>query len=547
MKKWYAIISLTLLPALTGCADFLKEEPLDQLPEEEAFDTPTNIYLNTVATLYNYVGGYEDSQGLQGTCRGVYDLNTLTTDEAMLPTRGGDWYDGGLWQGLFLHKWGVTNDAIAATWEYLFKVIVLSNKSLERLGQLKSNSATPEIFTPYIAEVRAIRAMYYYYLLDMFGRVPLVQSSSTPINDVRQNERKEVFDFVVRELQESLPHLSSARSNYKGEYYGRMTKAVAWFLLAKLYLNVEVYTDNDWTDNIRPDGSTHWLLIGDQKLNAWQAIQAYCDSITDLGYTLSKRMSDNFTVYNETSVENIFTIPTDKYAIQNQMQYTFRSRHYNHAKAYGLSGENGTSATIETLKTFAYDTDSVDNRFDESFFAGTVFDLNGDTIRLDNGTPLVYLPWAVHLDVSFKPYEKTAGARMKKYEVDRNGLKDGKLSDNDIVLFRYADVLLMKSEAKVRNGEDGNAELNLVRSRSGMPFRPATLHNLLEERKLELMWEGWRRQDMIRFGTFTQAYTDRPQVENEACGYTTVFPIPFKVVVSLNSQIKQNPYYDQVQ
>lgn len=105
MKKWYAIISLTLLPALTGCADFLKEEPLDQLPEEEAFDTPTNIYLNTVATLYNYVGGYEDSQGLQGTCRGVYDLNTLTTDEAMLPTRGGDWYDGGLWQGLFLHKW----------------------------------------------------------------------------------------------------------------------------------------------------------------------------------------------------------------------------------------------------------------------------------------------------------------------------------------------------------------------------------------------------------------------------------------------------------
>lgn len=131
---------------------------------------------------------------------------------------------------------------------------------------------------------------------------------------------------------------------------------------------------------------------------------------------------------------------------------------------------------------------------------------------------------------------------MKKYEVDKKGLKDGKLSDNDIVLFRYADVLLMKSEAKVRNGENGDNELNSVRSRSGMPFRPATLHNILEERKLELMWEGWRRQDMIRFGTYIQSYTDRPQLEKESSGYTTVFPIPDKAR-ALNPQLDQNPGY----
>ena len=126
------------------------------------------------------------------------------------------------------------------------------------------------------------------------------------------------------------------------------------------------------------------------------------------------------------------------------------------------------------LETFGYDTPQVDARFDYCYFAGPVKDLEGNQILLDDGvTPLVYEPWNVALDVSGKPYEKTAGARMKKYEVDKTGLKDGKLLDNDIVLFRYADVLLMQSEAKVRNGENGDAELNLVRSRVGMAPRAA--------------------------------------------------------------------------
>ena len=227
----------------------------------------------------------------------------------------------------------------------------------------------------------------------------------------------------------------------------------------------------------------------------------------------------------------------------NQFIYLFRSRHYNHAKAYGLSGENGSSATKEVLETFGYDTPQVDARFDYCYFAGPVKDLEGNQILLDDGvTPLVYEPWNVALDVSGKPYEKTAGARMKKYEVDKTGLKDGKLLDNDIVLFRYADVLLMQSEAKVRNGEDGNAELNLVRSRVGMAPRTATLKNLLDERMMELAWEGWRRQDMIRFGVFTRSYSCRPQLPGEENGYTTVFPIPEKVI-DMNPQLHQHKGY----
>lgn len=541
MKKLVLLSGILGVCTFLSCSKFLEENPRDQISEEDAYDNATSAYLNTVATLYNYVGGFSDSQGLQGTYRGIYDLNTFTTDEAILPTRGGDWYDGGFWQGLFLHKWGVNSDAIQATWEYLYKVIVLSNKSLERLDEFYKQTNNKYI-PAYMAEVRAFRAMYYYYLVDLFGRVPLVLSSSTPMKEVKQSTRAEVFEFVVKELQESLPLLSTERSNRLGDYYGRMTRPVAYFLLAKLALNAEVYTNNNWTSGSRPDGKNLFFEVGGQRLNAWQTVMAYCDSITIQGYQLSPDYENNFSVFNETSVENIFTIPMDKNFYTNQMQYLFRSRHYNHAKAYGLSGENGSSATIEALRTFGYDTDSVDARFDKCYFAGIMLDLNGDTIRLDNGEVLVYLPWEVDLDVSGRASEKVAGARMKKYAIDKTGTKDGKLSDNDIVLFRYADVLLMKSEAKVRNGENGDAELNQVRSRVGMPDRRATLDNVLAERQLEFAWEGWRRQDLVRFGLFTRSYSSRPQLPDEGNGYTTVTPIPENILL-LNGNLTQNPGY----
>ena len=179
MKEYLKKISLVLATCtfLFSCDKFLEENPKDKLPEDDVYNSISEVYLNAVASLYTYVGGYSDSQGLQGTGRGVYDLNTFTTDEAIIPTRGGDWYDGGFWQGLFLHDWGIENDAIQATWEYLYKVVMLSNKSLERIDKFAETHSDAEL-PAYRAEVRAMRAMYYYYLLDLFGRVPLVQSSS---------------------------------------------------------------------------------------------------------------------------------------------------------------------------------------------------------------------------------------------------------------------------------------------------------------------------------------------------------------------------------
>lgn len=543
MKRIYSILfaSFSLL-SWTSCSSYLEENPKDRLDEETAYSTLSDVQKNGVLSLYNYVGGYVDSQGLQGTGRGIYDLNTFTTDEAIMPTRGGDWYDGGFWQGLYLHRWGVNNEAIYATWEYLYRTVILCNGSLERIQDFAEKHPEENV-ADCVAEVRALRAMFYYYIMDLFGSVPLIEKSDPEVEDIVQEKRSKVFNFIVKELTESSSFLSKERSNQPGVYYGRMTQPVVWFLLAKLALNAEVYTDDDWKDGSRPDGKSIFFEVEGQRLNAWQTVNYYCEKITAAGYTLEKDYTANFAVFNESSEENIFVIPMSKTLYTNQFICLFRSRHYNHAKAYGLSGENGSSATKEVLETFGYDTPQVDARFDYCYFAGPVKDLEGNQILLDDGvTPLVYEPWNVALDVSGKPYEKTAGARMKKYEVDKTGLKDGKLLDNDIVLFRYADVLLMQSEAKVRNGENGDAELNLVRSRVGMAPRTATLENLLDERMMELAWEGWRRQDMIRFGVFTRSYSCRPQLPGEENGYTTVFPIPEKVI-DMNPQLHQHKGY----
>lgn len=545
MKRYSIIRSFCVLATLSwcmiSCDGFLKESPCDALPEEEGYRNITELYLNAVASLYNYIGGNSDSQGLQGTGRGIYDLNTFTTDEAIMPTRGGDWYDGGFWQGLFLHKWGINNDAIQATWEYLYKVVMLSNKSLEQIESYALTHADAEL-PAYRAEVRALRAMYYYYLTDLFGSIPLVLSSKVASKDIILSEREDIFNFIFKELQEVTPLLPAQFSNRSGNYYGRLTRPVAYFLLAKLALNAEIYMDNNWVDDTHPDGKTIFFDVDGNTFNAWQSVEFYCDQITALGYRLESDYAANFAVYNEGSVENIFTIPMNKTLYTNQMQYLFRSRHYNHAKALGLSGENGSSATIEALQTFGYETNEQDPRFDYCYYAGTVYDLKGNVVKLDDGTALVYEPWKVKLDLSDEPYEKTAGARMKKYEIDDKAMKDGKLMENDIVLFRYADVLLMKSEAKIRDGRNGDEELNQVRTRVGAPERTATLDNLLAERQLELAWEGWRRQDLIRFGQFTRSYNSRPQLPNEESGYTIVFPIPEKIR-QMNPGWEQHPGY----
>lgn len=535
--RFFALSVLALSLSLTSCLD---ETPKDQIPETEIYDSANSLYVNAVASLYNYIGAHEEGEGLQGTCRGIYDYNTLTTDEAIIPIRGGNWYDGGLWENMYDHTWTATDTDLYNVWKYLYKVIVLSTKSLETIEKHKA-LLTEQQRVDYAAEVRAIRAMYYYYAMDMFGRIPILQSSTQKTADIRQSNRSDVFWYVVKELQDVAPLLANEHSNLQGNYYGRVTRPVAWFLLAKLSLNAEVYTDDDWTDSSRPDGKTIMFDIEGNKKNAWQTCVHYCDLITAAGYTLEADYTKNFAVHNEGSTENIFTIPLDKILYLNEFHYLFRSRHYAHGGAYSGASENGTCATLHTMAVNGFGTDTPDARLDMNFYTGKV-EVDGKYVTLDDGTPLEYKPLAVEKNLTASPYLETAGARMKKYEVDRTAYSDGRMPDNDIVLYRYADVLLMKSEAKVRNGESGDEEMNAVRSRVGMPSLSATLDNLLNERLLELVWEGWRRQDMIRFGTYCKQYDIHTPSEADKKGYTTVFPIPEKTH-ELNPNLKQNPGY----
>lgn len=531
------ILAVSMMFCCWACLD---EHPKDQLDQEAIYNNADNIYKNAVASLYNYIGSNQESEGLQGTCRGIYDYNTLTTDEAMIPIRGGDWYDGGLWENMYKHTWNANDMYLYNVWKYLFKVIVLSNQSLSVIDSHKQ-LLTAEQAENYKAEVRAVRALFYYYAMDMFGRIPIVTAYDVKPNQVVQSERSEVFKFIVKEFQEVAPQLADKHANKEGDYYGRITRPVVNFLLAKLALNAEIYADDDWTDEKKLDGKDIFFTVNGNKLNAWQTCVWYCDQLTQEGYELETDYASNFSVHNENSKENIFTIPLDKNLYLNEYHYLFRSRHYKHGGAYGGSSENGTCATVSTVKAYGYGTDHVDNRFKTNFYADTVF-VDGKKIYLDNGKPLVYMPLELKLNLSDSPYKQTAGARVGKYEVDRTAYSDGRQVDNDIVLFRYGDALLMKAEAKVRNGEDGSIELNAIRDRVGMPHVESTLNNILKERLLELVWEGWRRQDLIRFGKYTKAYDQRIPIENENTGFTTVFPIPQKCL-DLNKNLKQNKGY----
>lgn len=516
----FLVFNVLFSAMLMACS--LDETPRDQLPQEEAYPNLENLYLNTVATLYNYIGGNTDGQGLQGTCRGVYDLQTFGSDEAMLPTRGGDWYDGGIWQAMYKHSWTAGHEIPKNAWLYLYKMITLCNQSLETLENYMAMA--DDYYVGWNAEVRAIRAMYYWYLIDLFGDVPLVTDNDISMHEVTRESRAKVFQFCVSELEYAKNYLSYESCVAEGDFYGRMTAPVCLFVLAKLMLNHTVYT-------------------GTENKAYYEKCIEYCNEIEGLGYQLEDFYTDNFKVYNESSKENIFTIPMDKYLYASQQQNLYRSYHYRHAAAFGFTGENGTCATKSVLNIFHYGQDDQDIRFTFNYYSGVLYDLSGDEILDRTGQPLQYYPEEVMLDLSGSPYVETAGARMHKYEIDKNAPKDGKQMDNDIVLFRYADVLLMHAEACLRTGQqaEGQKYFDMVRNRVDMPLRQLTYENLLDERLLELCWEGWRRQDLIRFGKYKSLYEGEDAVD-ESDGHTCVFPIPADVR-ALNPNLTQNPGY----
>lgn len=508
------ILSVSLM--VYSCS--LNESPTSQIEEEKIFTSGEALYQHAVASLYGYVGGNSDGQGLQGTCRGVYDLQTFGSDEAIIPTRGVDWFDSGMWQQLYFHNWSAGHEVIKNSWLYLYKVIALCNRSLETLEKYKYLLSGFE-YDRYAAEVRSLRAIYYWYLLDLFGNVPIVTQTDVSMNEVTQNTRLDVFEFVRDELTKNMPYLVNQFSGSVGVNYGRVTQAVACFVLAKLYLNAEVYGAAPTYDK-----ALH-----------------YCEMIGEMQYKLEPDYINCFAVNNEGSVENIWIIPMDRVLYTNLQQNMIRSMHWRHADACGYLGENGSSATLTVLRVNHFEEPDEDKRFSRNYWGRMAFDYNSRLVSDRNGENLRYYPWEIKYDMKGSEHLETAGARMFKYELDRNSNGKGSLVDNDIVLFRYADVLLMQAEAKVRLGQSGQAELDRIRERAKMPSRPATLDNIYDERLIELAWEGWRRNDMIRFGKYQSEALPNARVD-ESDGHTCLFPIP-QYALDTNPNLKQNPGY----
>ena len=562
MKKVLVSSMLILGGLFSACSGFLDEDPKSKIPEEEAYKSEKLVYVNTIATIYTSFGNR-----LYGSTDNVHTLQEFSSDAWILPGRQGDWVDGGKWQSLFLHNYGPGNATIKSTWNALYTIIGNCNTSIDNLETF-IQAGGESYLQDYQYEARAVRAILYYHLVDLFGRVPLVTSSKTVMADVNQSSRSEVYQFIVDELTDCIPHLPSGKCQNMGKYYGRVTKAVGYMAMAKVAINSPILSKDDWNDGslvggiakvapyVNQAGKNIKIALDGTTRDAWETV-LYCQKqIEKEGYSLQPNFSQNFSKTNDSSVENIWTEPSDGTTYKVSDYNPTRTLHAAHASAYGLQGWNGACATVEQMKVFKYGTDEQDPRMDMTFFYGPVF-VDGKPIDagLGDGAQLCYNPMDVVVD--FKedvPNQilKFAGARMSKYEVD-NTTSSYLNHNNDKVFWRYADALLLAAEAKVRMGQSGDAEVNEIRDRvqAGQKSN-VTLQDILDERMLEFSYEGMRRQDQIRFGTYTEPTTDRYAgvhhnvatgdyvVDNT--GFTTVFPIPTSVL-ELNTKLTQNPGY----
>lgn len=573
MKQY--IIGSMLLSSILLASCSLDETPRSKFSEEEAFSTPKLVYVNTVANVYSSIGN-----GLYGSDGGsVHTFQEFSSDASMIPGRQGDWVDGGAWQNIFLHNFESSVSKYNDVWNNLYRVIGLANSSIDRLNKYLGEH--PE-YADYVYELRALRAVYYYYVMDLFGQVPLVVSSEMSANEVEQSNRSDVFKFVTSELAECIPHLSDSKSQNEGEYYGRITKAVAYMCMAKCAINAPVYTIDDTTPtsysafvgidksgkataseeqgkNVSEMGKKINITLDGETRNAWETA-AYCaDQIASLGYRLQPSYADNFIVANQNSVENIWTRPNDCVNYKIEDYNIVRTLHYNHGGAIGYQGWNGACSSKQQMLVYGYGTANPDPRLKLNFYTDKDYmEETGKAVE-DGATdkPLEYMPLAVKVDFSAAddPHAmKCAGARMKKYEFDKSTTQQYSFN-NDLVIWRYADALLLKAEAEYRMGNKAEALtiVNEVRARvAATPRTELTLNDILDERMLELAWEGVRRQDQIRFCTFTEPTADRfkgvthnasaGDYNDDTQGYTMVYPIPY-AVLNLNKKLDQNPGY----
>jgi len=507
-----------MMALLQSCTKLHEIFQSDLTTGQVAADTNTASFLQGV---YNSLEGTFTSHLL------VFPMSELTTDEAIAPVRGQDWDDNGVWREFHQQKWNTNNSQIRDCFNYLNGTVYAATDMLRYHPKLQEQ-----------AEARFLRALAMYWLLDMFDQVPYRDPGESVIQPARVRKGKEALDYINSEIQDVKDDLPDGPA-YKAN------KIAAKVLLMKCYLNKAVYAN-------RADPS---IEVADMN----KVISLANEIVNSNKYSFSTNYFDNFAPDNTTVVgENIFTqLDIAGSTPNNYLWLTWViALHYNQTP----SGSNGWATLSDFYNKFepadkrrgnVYNTagspPNPGNRINIGFLAGQQYDLTTDAPLTDRfGAPLIFTPEVKNIETGVNL--EVTGIRPLKYAPDYPNLFS---PDNDFVYFRFSDVLLMKAEAILRGGTPTNAgpygstALSMVNAIRTHPSRGATslstidLDGLLDERGRELWWEGWRRQDLIRFKKFLQPYQEKEYVSPQKY---LLFPIPDDQL-AFNPYLKQNPGY----
>ncbi|MCG2792652.1 MAG: RagB/SusD family nutrient uptake outer membrane protein [Weeksellaceae bacterium] len=517
-----AAVAFGLLFSSTSCVNDLEQEPITDVTSASVFADFAN-YPSALAKVYGGFanggqgsnGGNTDINGIDGNfsqyTRMLFTMQELPTDEAVIA-----WNDGNLHT---MHKmtWDSSNEFIAGMYYRIFTQIATSNEFLRNMtdDKLAANNITGANLTEakYMrAEARFLRALSYYYALDLFGNVPFVDESYLPgsVNPPKRITRADLFNFVESELLAVSNDLKAPKTNE----YARADKAAAWALLAKLYLNSSIY-----------NGSNHNTEV-----------ITYCNKVIQSGYSLKPKYADLFLADNDkNNPEVIFPIAFDGLHIQTSGGTTYMVHAAvggsMPASNFGIAGGWGGLRTTKAYVGLFSDSNDQRGNF---YKDGQNLEIN-DLGTFTDGYAFV------------KYKNLTSGGTPG---VDATG----NFVDTDIPLIRLADIYLMYAEATLRGGSGGNLTtavgyMNNIRTRAGYAttLSSINLDFILNERGRELGWEMTRRTDLIRYGKFTTAAYLWPWKGNIKDGaavgdYRNLYPIPAKDLIA-NPNLVQNPGY----
>lgn len=542
MKKQVRTIqflgSLAMLSLVTGSCTKLADENFSQLVSSQF--TPTS------QDLVSLVGpAYGNWRTLMMTDNAIFRTNEISADAVVFPARPNGWVDGGIYRRMHEHTWTTTEGNVNTVWTRAFGGITNCNRVIFQIesGQIPVTSGKENI----LAELRVLRASYYYTLCDFYGNVPIVTKFDVEKGFLPdQNTRKQVYDFVVKEITDALPLLSDKVDN---STYGRFnSKWATQALLAKMYLNAGVYTGT-------PD---------------WQKCIDACDAIINSGkFSMEANQKDIFKTENQNSRESVFAIPYDE-KFASGLNIVMETLQPANQRTYNVQSAcwGGSCAIPQFINTY----DPEDSRLKDTWIQGPQYASTGEALtgsfRAFNGKPLVFINSLPGIDST----EEVHGYRLGKYE-----FKQGVLTNmsNDVPMFRYTDVLMMKAESQLRLGNAAGAAtiVTQVRQRSfktnptkatvtavdlakGSSYKYGVARNdviaspeggadiqygrFLDELGWEFAMEGRRRQDMIRFGIYTKKswLSHRPNGD-----YRNLLPIP-QAELNKNTKLKQNPGYN---